>query len=222
MSALGSGTSRSNKLISAIANRCLSSLKSLWPRVTDGSGAGMDSAFIKCPSAPCTVWFLWPQPVWGLLAGFSLTRLWPGFRFPPEAASSTVIGVDKQVDSGSYSCAWSYHKPEGGRIGEKDTPELKLTDRKHWPSYTGVTQMNVVFFPLRLVWLTSERWKTRTEYSILLCYRSVLQKPAVDGVWRDTANELCFLQTFFMHGDMEISPSLLNRKSRVQQLHYWW
>lgn len=34
----------------------------------------------------------------GLQAGFSLTRLWPGFHFPPEAASPTVMGVDKQVD----------------------------------------------------------------------------------------------------------------------------
>lgn len=27
-----------------------------------------------------------------------LTPLWPGFHFPPEAASPTVMGVDKQVD----------------------------------------------------------------------------------------------------------------------------
>lgn len=45
-----------------------------------------------------SVWFVNGQTNQGLQAGFSLTLLWPGFHFPPEAASPTVMGEDKQVE----------------------------------------------------------------------------------------------------------------------------
>lgn len=95
-------------------------------------------------SAKASGWFL-PDP---FVAWISLSS-W---------GSITHSNGSRQTSGhSSYSSAWSYHKPAGGGesrrrggegIREKDTLELRLTDRNHWPSYTGVTRINVVFLPL--------------------------------------------------------------------------
>lgn len=96
-----------------------------------------------------SVWFVNGQTNQGLQAGFSLTLLWPGFHFPPQAASPSVMGEDKQVEITAVVVPGATtNLREGGGEGERDTPRPKLTDRNHWPSYPGVTQINVVgFFP---------------------------------------------------------------------------
>lgn len=75
-----------------------------------------------------------------LQAGFSLTPSWPGFHFLPEAASPTVMGVDKQVDIAAIVVPGATTNLRGGGesrrrggegIREKDTLELRLTDRNH-------------------------------------------------------------------------------------------
>lgn len=56
----------------------------------------------------------------GLQAGFSLTLLWPGFHFPPEAASPTVMGEDKQVEITAIVVPGATtNLREGGGQGEK-------------------------------------------------------------------------------------------------------
>lgn len=82
-----------NKLISGIVNHLI--WKPPEPLMYQ------ELEWIQCLSsaAPCcSVWFLWPQPVWRLQASFSPTLLRPGFHFPPKAASPTVMAVDKQAD----------------------------------------------------------------------------------------------------------------------------
>lgn len=90
-----------------------------------------------------SVWFVNGQTNQGLQAGFSLTLLWPGFHFPPEAASPTVMVEDKQVEITAIVVPGA---TTNLREGERDTPRPKLTDRNHWPSYPRVTQINVVLF----------------------------------------------------------------------------
>lgn len=53
-----------------------------------------------------------------LQAGFSLTPSWPGFHFLPEAASPTVMGVDKQVDIAAIVVPGATTNLRGGgRVG---------------------------------------------------------------------------------------------------------
>lgn len=68
-----------------------------------------------------------------------LTLLWPGFHFPPEAASPTVTGEDKQVDIAAIAVPEATANVgeggmEGGAEGERvreRKAKLKLTDRNH-------------------------------------------------------------------------------------------
>lgn len=71
------------------------------PCVSRASSAGVDSPFIKCPSVPCCsdpYGFFDLSQREGFRLVSHLTRLRPGFHFPPGAASPTVMEVDKQVD----------------------------------------------------------------------------------------------------------------------------
>lgn len=113
-----------NKLIPDIVNHCLSNLKTFWPTchwcIRSRSGFTIYQVPISTP-LQWSVWFLWPQPVWRLQAGFSLTLLWPGFHFPPEAASPTVMGVDKQVDKAAIVVPGATtNLREGGGEGERE------------------------------------------------------------------------------------------------------
>lgn len=69
--------------------------------VSKVSAAGWDSPFIMSPSAPCCsdpYGFFDLSQREGFRLVSHLTRLRPGFHFPPGAASPTVMEVDKQVD----------------------------------------------------------------------------------------------------------------------------
>lgn len=76
-------------------------LKHVDPGVINAPGAGV---FIKCPLAVlATIRMVGlagdrHQTNRRLQAALILTLLWPGSGFPPEAALSTVIDADKQVD----------------------------------------------------------------------------------------------------------------------------
>lgn len=64
-----------------------------------------------------------------LQAGFSLTPMWPRLHFPPESASPTEMGEDKQVDIAALRLellqTWR-------RRAERQThSKAKLTDRNH-------------------------------------------------------------------------------------------
>lgn len=164
----------------------------------------MDSPFNKRTSANCcTVVFVWPQPECGLQAGFSLTHLQPGFHFPPEAASPTVMGADKQVDiaatvvPGATTNSW-----KGGvelESGEKN-PSRAHVDWQELLTQLDLRHANkCFFFPSSG---SSESSCTLKESWILLYNRLRENYRTIDGKWKHkkqakTKNSKCVNFFFF-------------------------
>lgn len=162
-----------------------------------------------------SVWSVWPQPVWRLQAGFSLTLLWPGFHFPPEAASPTVTGVDKQVDIAAIVAPGATtNLREGGGAGEgkgeKDGAQADWQEpltQLYWSH-----ENQCCFFSPLLVWLISESVYSLTEYWILLYTGAHLQNPTMNGSdeWEESQGKKTererkillrpLLLTGFLHG----------------------